>query len=57
MQQTSTVKLPVFYQRLLTEKRDRRINKSEMTGENAFHADLFEIEDNHEASNGKKTWF
>ena len=57
MQQTSTVKLLVFYLRLQTEERDRRINKSEMTGENAFHADLFEIDDNHEASKDKKTWF
>ena len=57
MQQTSTVKLLVFYLRLQTEERNRRINKSEMTGENAFHADLFEIDDNHEASKDKKTWF
>ena len=57
MQQTSTVKLLVFYLRLQTEERDRRINKSEMTGENAFHADLFGIDDNHEASKDKKTWF
>ena len=57
MQQTSTVKLPVFYLRLQTEEHVLRVNKSEMTGENDFHAEPFEIEDNHESSKNKKTWF
>ena len=55
MQQTSTVKLPTLFFRFQTEERVLRVNKSEITGENAFNADLLEIEDNHGSI--KKTWF
>ena len=55
MQQTSTVKLPTLFFRFQTKERVLRVNKSEITGENAFNADLLEIEDNHESI--KKTWF
>ena len=57
-QQTNTVKLPAFFFfRFQTKERVLRVNKSEITGENAFDGDLFEIEDNHESSKDKKTWF
>ena len=34
-----------------------RVNRSEITGENAFHGDSFEIGDSHESSKDEKTWF
>ena len=56
-QQTSTVKIPKFFLSFQTEERVLRVNKSEITGQNAFNGDLFEIEDNHESSKDEKTWF
>ena len=56
-QQTSRVKLPKFYLRFQTEERILRVKKSEITDENAFHPDFFEVEGNHEASKDEKTWF
>ena len=47
-QHTSTIKLPGICLRFQTEERVVRVNKSESTGDNAFHGDRFEIEDNHE---------
>ena len=55
VQQTSTMKLPAFFVRFQTEDRVLRINKSEITGENAFNGHFFEIEDNHESSKDEKT--
>ena len=49
-QQTSTVKLAAFFFRFQTEEYVVNVNKSEITGENAFNGDLLEIEDNHESS-------
>ena len=46
-----------IFLRFQTEERVLRVNKSEITGENAFNGDLFEIEDNHESSKDEKTWF
>ena len=57
MQQTSTVKLLAFFLRFQTEERVLTVNKSDITRQNAFHGDIFEIEDNHEASKGEKTEF
>ena len=51
------MKLQAFCLRFQTEEHILRVNKSDMTDENAFHADLSEIEDNHEASKDEKTWF
>ena len=56
-QQTSTVKLPAFFLEFPTEEHVLRVNKSQITGENTFNGDLFEIEDNHESSKHKKIWF
>ena len=50
VQQTITVKLSAFFSRFQTEERVVNVNKSEITGENAFNGDLLEIEDNHESS-------
>ena len=55
MQQTSAVKFLAFCLRLLTEELVLRVDKSEITGENAFHGDFSEIEDNHEARKDEKT--
>ena len=33
-----------------------RLNKSEITGENALNGDLFKTEDNHEQSKEENTW-
>ena len=57
MQQTSTVKLPALFLRFQTKEHVLKVNKSEITGENAFNGDLLEIEDNQEQSKVKKTWF
>ena len=46
-----------FFLRFQTEERILRINKSEITGENAFSGDLREIENNHEYSKDEKAWF
>ena len=56
-QQSSTVKLPAFFFRFQTEEHALTVNKSEITGQNAFHGDIFEIEDNHEGSKDEKTEF
>ena len=57
MQQTSRVKLLAFFLSFQTEERVLRVNKSETVGKNAFHEDLFEIEDNHESSKDENIWF
>ena len=57
MQQTSTVELTAFFFSFQTEERVLRVNKSEITGGNAFNGDLFEIKDNHESSKDEKPWF
>ena len=54
---TSTIKLPAIYLRFQTEENFLSVDKREITAENAFHGDLFEIEDNHESSKDEKTWF
>ena len=56
-QQTSTVKISALFLTFQTKEHVLRVNKSEITGENAFNGDLFEIGDNYESSKGKKTWF
>ena len=53
MQQTSTVKIAIL--RFHTKECILRANKSEITGENTFNGDLFDIDDNHESSKDKKT--
>ena len=50
MQQTSTVKLLAFCLRFQTEEPGISVKESEITGQNTFHGDLFEMEDNHESS-------
>ena len=58
MQQRSTVKLPTFFfLRFQTKERILRVNKNEITGENAFNGDLLEIEDNHEYIKDEKMSF
>ena len=54
-QQTSTVKLPAFNLKFQTQERVLRVNKSEITGENAFNGDLLDTEDNHEWIKDEKT--
>ena len=50
-QETSTVKSPAFFcLSFQTKERVLRVNKSEITGENTFIGDIFEIEGNHESS-------
>ena len=34
-----------------------RVNKSEINCQNPFHGVVFEIEDKHESTKDKKTWF
>ena len=55
MQQTSTKKLQGFCLRFQTEELLLRVKKSEITGENAFHRDLFGIKGNHESSKDENT--
>ena len=57
MQQTNRVKLLAFSFSFQTEEQVLRVNKSEIVGKNAFHGDLFEIEDNHESSKDENIWF
>ena len=55
------MKLPAFFffffLKFLTAEHFLRVNESEITGENAFNENRFEIEDNHESSKDGKTWF
>ena len=44
------MKLLAFCLRFKIEEPLLRVNKSEITVQNAFHADPFEIEDNHKSS-------
>ena len=43
--------------RFQTEGGILSVNKIEITGQNAFHGDLFEIKENHESSKNEKNWF
>ena len=54
---TSTVKLLAFCLRFQSEECVLRVNKSEITGENAFNGDLLQIKDNHESIKEEKSWF
>ena len=58
-QQTSTVKLPafLFFFSFETKELVLRLNKNEVTSENAFNGNLFEIEDDHEQTKDEKIWF
>ena len=57
MQQTSTVKLPVFFQRFQTEEHILRVNKTNNTVENTFNGDHLGTEGNHGLSNNEKNLF
>ena len=46
--ETSAVKFSVLFFRFQTKEHVLKVNKGEITGENAFNGGLFEIEDNHE---------
>ena len=48
MQQTSTTKLPAFFQRFKIEEHVLRVNKTKSTGENDFNGDNLGNEGNHE---------
>ena len=51
------MKLPTLHLNFQTKEYVPRVNKSEITGENVFNGDYFEIEDNHKSSKEKKFWF
>ena len=51
MEESSTVKLLAFCLRFQTEELVVKVYKSDITGQNAFRGDLFEIQDNHGSSN------
>ena len=46
-----------FFLRLQTKERILRVNKSEITSENTFNWDHFDIEGNHESSKDEETLF
>ena len=51
------MKLPAFFLRFQNEECVLRVNKSEITSENTFNGDRFEIGGNHESSKDEKTLF
>ena len=51
------MKLQAFYLTFQAKERGLRVIKGDITGQNASHGDLFEIEDNDESSKDEKTWF
>ena len=53
-QHRSTVKLPRICLKFQTKEPIVSVNKSEITDENGFHEDIFEIEDNHESRKDEK---
>ena len=55
-EQTSTVKIPVFFFIFQTEEHVPRVNKSDVIGEKAFNEHLFKIEENQESGKDEKTW-
>ena len=56
-QQTSTAKLPPFFQRFQTEVHPLKVNETKITSENAFNGYHFGTEGNHESSNNEKAFF
>ena len=57
MQQTSIVKLLVFFLSFQTKKPVLMVNKIKISGKHAFQRDLLKIEDNHESRKGEKLGF
>ena len=53
-QQTSIVELLAFFLSFQSEERLVMVNRSEITGKDAFNGDLFETECNHGSGKGKK---
>ena len=51
------MEITAFFLRFQTKQRVLRVNKSEITGENTFDGDHFEIEANHDSSQDKETLF
>ena len=57
VQQTSTVKLPTFFQRFQAKVHVLRVNETKITIKNVANQDHFRTESNLESSNDEKTWF
>ena len=51
------MKITSFFFRFESKERILRVNNSEITGENTFKGDHFEIEGNHESSKHEETLF
>ena len=56
-EQTSTAKLPAFYQRFQTEEATLWVKGAKITIENVFNGDLFRNEANHEYIKNEETFF
>ena len=55
-QQTSTVKLPLFFFRFQCNDRFPRVNKSKITSKNTFDRYHFDFKGNHELGKKKKNF-
>ena len=51
------MKLQEFSSRFQTGESILSVNKREITAENAFHGDVFEIENNHDSSKDENALF
>ena len=56
-QKTSTVKFPKSFLRFQTKEHVLSVNKSQITGQNAFNGKNFDAKENHELSKNEKTYF
>ena len=56
-QQTSTEKLPAFFQKLYKTVRALRVNETKVTSRNAFIDNLSALESEKESKNGERTLF
>ena len=57
VQQTSIVKLLVFFLSFQTKEPVLMVNKIKISGKHAFQRDLLKTEDNHESRKGEKLGF
>ena len=57
VQQTSTLKLPANSSEFQTKEHFLSVNKSEITGENAFNGNDFGVEGNHRSGKEEKIAF
>ena len=57
VQDTSTTKLPAFFEKILKTVRAQKINETKLTLKNVFIDNVFTVKSEKESRNGKRTLF